>query len=86
MKKVLLLALVATSFGMTSCKKEYTCSCTTTVYDTDVTPNVVLTGPVSADAKIKDTKDKAKTACESGTKTTTDATLGIKSVTTCAIK
>lgn len=29
MKKVLLLAIVATAFGMTSCKKDYTCECKT---------------------------------------------------------
>jgi hypothetical protein len=51
MKKVLLLAIVATSFGMTSCKKDYTCECK---------DGSTVLGTVT----IKETKSKAKTACE----------------------
>ncbi len=58
MKKIVLsiaaLALVATT--MTSCKKEYTCECTATV----------LGFTTTASSTIKDTKKKAKEACEKG--------------------
>ncbi len=86
MKKVLLLAIIATAFGMTSCKKDYTCTCTTTVYDTDVTPNTILTGPITTSTTIEDKKSDATTACEKETATVTDAVIGIKSVTTCELK
>ena len=51
MKKVLLLAAVAVSFTMVSCKKDYTCTCT---YDGSTATMTFKT------AKKKD----AETACE----------------------
>jgi hypothetical protein len=49
MKKLLTLAVIATAFGLTSCKKDYTCSCT---------------GAVTIDIPIKDAKKSdAKDAC-----------------------
>lgn len=72
MKKLVLsiaaLALVATT--MTSCKKEYDCECT-------VSGSGVTGGGIT---KIKDTKAKAKEACEALSSTAFGIT------TTCAIK
>lgn len=51
MKKVLLLAIVATAFGMTSCKKDYTCECT-------------IGGQTSSSVMKNVKKADAKTACE----------------------
>ena len=53
MKKILLIAAVA-GFVMTSCKKDYTCECTTT--GTGSTQVTTFT--------ITDTKSKATDACE----------------------
>ena len=64
MKKVLLLAIVATAFGMTSCKKDYTCTCTT--------------NGISASVTIKDTKSKAREECEKGTNSLINMTCVIK--------
>lgn len=47
MKKVLLLAIVATAFGLTSCKKDYTCECTIL----GTTSSVKYTNVKKADAK-----------------------------------
>jgi len=60
MKKLTLLAAVVIAASFASCKKDYTCSCTTTV-----------TGipPLTASTTIKETKKKAKEACEKGTQT-----------------
>lgn len=72
MKKFLLsiaaVALVATT--MTSCKKNWTCECTATAGGFSTT----------ASSTIKETKKKAKEACEAG-----NATSGIASV-SCKIK
>ena len=51
MKKLLILAVIAGSFTMTSCKKEYTCVCTINGSSTEVKSGV---------------KD-AKTWCETST-------------------
>jgi len=56
MKKVLLIAAVA-GLAMVSCKKDYTCECTYS--------GSGISGTTSA--TIKDTKKKAKDACEKGT-------------------
>ena len=55
MKKFILLAVVAT-FGLVSCKKDYTCSCTTTGTGGSVTQDVIINGK----------KNDAKDACEAG--------------------
>jgi hypothetical protein len=72
MKKVLLVAAVA--FAFASCKKDYTCECTTTTAGISVT----------ASTTVKDTKKKATDACEKGT--TSSSVAGISSSTTCKIK
>lgn len=51
MKKLLFLALAATTFGMTSCKKDYTCEC-----KDGSTVDLTYTQ--------KSSKAKAKTWCE----------------------
>ncbi len=50
MKKILILAIVAGAFGMVSCKKDRTCSCTGT-YPIEIPMN-------------KTTKKDATTACD----------------------
>lgn len=55
MKKLLILAVIAGSFTMTSCKKEYTCVCTINGSSTEVKSGVKLT------------KKDAKTWCETST-------------------
>lgn len=59
MKKIALLAGVVAMVAMTSCKKEWTCTCTTT-------DSSGLIPDVSASTTIKDTKKNAKETCESG--------------------
>ncbi|MNK01937.1 hypothetical protein D3C87_197520 [compost metagenome] len=61
MKKLALVAFGVSLFAMTSCKKEYTCTCT------------VSAGGFSGSASttIKDTKKKAKDACEKENDATT---------------
>lgn len=68
MKKVLLVAAVVV-VGLASCKKDYTCTCTTT--GNGVTASVSST--------TKATKKDAKSSCESGSKTANGYT------TTCSI-
>lgn len=50
MKKVLLLSAVVAVVALSSCKKNYTCTCTISGQSTSVT--------------IHDTKSKATTACD----------------------
>ena len=69
MKKVLLIAAVA-GLSFASCKKDYTCECT-------ISGNGVSG---STTATIKDTKKKAKDACEKGSSEVMGTT------TTCKIK
>ena len=53
MKKLLILAVIAGAFSLTSCKKDYTCSCTITGSSTPI------------DYKwTKITKKDAKAACD----------------------
>lgn len=56
MKKLLILAVVAVGFTMTSCKKEYTCVCT-------------VTGGTTTEVKsgTKLSKKDAETWCEKST-------------------
>lgn len=56
MKKLFFVSAVLCAFCFASCKKEYTCTCSTT--SGGVT--------ISASTTIKDTKKKAKEACEAG--------------------
>lgn len=66
MKKITLLAAVVVAFTFASCKKDYTCECTFSGNG--------LSG--TASTTIKDTKKKAKDACEK------DNTTGVS----CSIK
>ena len=61
MKKLLLSSIVVVALLSTSCKKDRTCTCTTTGDGVSAT----------ASATIKDTKKKAKEACEKGNETYT---------------
>ncbi|MBP6623589.1 MAG: hypothetical protein KA198_00365 [Chitinophagaceae bacterium] len=55
MKKILILAIVAGAFGMVSCKKDRTCSCT---------------GAIKIDIPLnKSTKKDATDACDAAEKT-----------------
>ena len=56
MKKLALVAFGVSLFAMTSCKKEYTCTCTATAGGASA----------SGGTTIKDTKKKAKDTCENG--------------------
>ncbi|MFN5786868.1 MAG: hypothetical protein ACK457_12955 [Flavobacteriia bacterium] len=69
MKKVFFLGAFAV-LGLASCKKDYTCECTTTGGGTTITQSTTVNG----------TKKDAKAACENGSSTV----LGI--TTTCTIK
>ncbi len=53
MKKLLTLAVVLGAFAMTSCKKDYTCTCTTTMTGMD---DIVQEIPLN-DYKKKDAED-----------------------------
>ena len=57
MKKVLLFVAVVTAFSFASCRKDYTCVCTTTYANG---------APSTTDStfKFKTTKKKAKTICD----------------------
>ncbi len=74
MKKLVLLSSVLACLSLGSCKKDYTCSCTTTAGANTATTT----------STIKDTESKAKETCEKGSSTTTLA--GITSTTKCEIK
>jgi hypothetical protein len=74
MKKITLLAVAALAMTFASCKKDYTCECTSTTAGISAT----------ASTTINETKKKATDACEKGTTSTT--VLGITSSTTCKIK
>ncbi len=75
MKTIFSLAILAT-LALTSCKKDYTCTCTTTVHrpafvyaGMEVQEESTTTMP-SSSTTIKDKKDEAKTKCESSNGTT----------------
>jgi len=77
MKKGLLVILgvaFIASMGFTSCKKDYTCTCTSTI------DFLGTSSSSSSSTTIHDTKKKAKDACEGGTVTSSYASV------TCAIK
>jgi hypothetical protein len=60
MKKVLLASFLVVGFLATSCKKDRTCTCKTTI-------NGVASGTVSG--TIKDTKKNAEEECDKGDST-----------------
>ena len=61
MKKMLMIAAAGLMIaGMSSCKKDYTCTCTAA----GVTIFGVTTPDVSSSTTIKDTKSNAKSTCE----------------------
>ena len=74
MKKLFPLAVVAVALMFTSCKKNYTCTCTETI-----------TGmaPVTFSATINDTKSGAKSKCNSSINS---AFAGTTATVTCAIQ
>jgi hypothetical protein len=86
MKKVLLLATVVVAFA--SCKKEYTCTCTTT--STIYMNGVATTGaPQTDDVKTdKMSKKDAEKKCESmnGNISAGDTQFGSKAEITCKLK
>jgi hypothetical protein len=71
-KTVLLAAILVVAFG-TSCKKNYTCTCTSTVGG--------ISSSASATAKMK--KKDAKTWCDTGNSSTSYG--GTTSSTTCKL-
>lgn len=70
MKKIIFLGSFAV-LGLVSCKKDYTCECTTTSMGQTITQSTTING----------TKKDAKAACENGS----SSIAGI-STTTCVIK
>lgn len=73
MKKVALFAAVVFAVGLTSCKKDHTCECTTTDSSNTISDVTVST-------TINDTKSNAEDAC-----TALETSVGTLS-TSCAIK
>lgn len=70
MKKITLLAVALVAISFASCKKDYTCECTSTVLGLSAT----------ASTTIHDTKSKAKDACTAKNSSSTGTSV------TCAIK
>lgn len=69
MKKfIAILAIVAFAGSMTSCKKDYTCTCTATVLGFTSTSKTT----------IKNTKKKAEEACTANQTTTAGVTYSCK--------
>ena len=67
MKKLSSVAIVAmfAALVLSSCKKDYTCSCTTTMVG-------LIDTTFTSSGTINDKKDDAKSKCESSNGTTTD--------------
>ena len=72
-KKMFFVAAAVAVLSLSSCKKDYTCECTTSL-------GGITT---SASTTINDTKSNAEEACENGSSTSTVA--GIESSVTCEI-
>ena len=74
MKKTLvILGIVAFMGGMTSCKKDYTCTCT-------VSDNTGVTAATTATRTIENSSKKdAKDACEAGSSSVTTGTVTVTS-------
>jgi len=79
---MLLAACAVLAVGFTSCKKEYKCECSVSV--TDQNGNEVPGMSNSASYTFKDTKSKAKDACDG--KSVTSEAGGMKATYKCAIK
>lgn len=77
MKRLLLSALAVACLGIVSCKKEYTCNCTTV--DTD--PNFSLSGTSSITFTAK--KKDAEAICSANESTVTSGAYSI--TTTCEL-
>lgn len=73
MKKLFLSLAAISLLALTSCKKDWTCECTTTAIGISA----------SASTTIKDTKSNAKEDCEAGS--TTSNAAGFESKTECKI-
>ena len=73
MKKTLFIILTIASLA--SCKKERTCTCTTTV-------NGI--GATTASTTIKDTRSKAKEACEK--QNATSSSMGFTTTVACSLQ
>ena len=78
MKKVLLFVAVVTAASFASCKKDRTCTCTSSTNGSAGTPQVT----VYNDAK----KGDARAACLNTTTTTTVGSTTYTTVTTCELK
>jgi hypothetical protein len=76
MKKVLLVAFVA-GLAMTSCKKEWTCECTVTLYTNGASTSTTVSGKTDKMSK-KDAKDKCKSSTTGDTQNGTKSTCDIK--------
>ena len=87
MKKILLVAAVA-GLSLVSCKKDYTCECTTTSTSYNNGVATVGTPIVSSGGTGKMKKDDAKKDCEgkSSSVSTGNTTNGGKVEAVCAIK
>jgi hypothetical protein len=81
MKKLFFFALVICAISVfTSCKKDYTCSCVVSTYDSDDNSTETITQSVT----LNDTKKKAKDACNVKSATQTMGT--ITQTVTCTLK
>ncbi|MCG8576274.1 MAG: hypothetical protein MI810_15400 [Flavobacteriales bacterium] len=75
MKRIILSSFIALGvLAFTSCKKDYTCECTTTTAGVSATASTTIT----------DTKKNATESCDAGDATTTVG--GITATTECEIK
>ncbi len=80
MKKISFLAIVAfAALSMTSCKKDRTCTCTTTVDGVD-------SGITTTDTYTKIKKGTAKAHCVSTSKTETNSSTTSLIIETCKLK
>lgn len=71
--KLLFVGLLLGAASLTSCKKDWTCECTTSVNGVSTT----------ASSTMNATKSDAEEACESGT--TSSNVMGVESSTECVI-
>jgi hypothetical protein len=85
MKKYVVSLLVVSSIIISSCKKDYTCICDTTVRDI-VADTLVTAGTKQTKAVINDLEIDAKTVCNNGKRNTVDTSGKFKTIVLCAIK
>ena len=81
MKNLFIALGVLAMIGATSCKKEYTCECTSTV-----TNDAGDKAESTVTSTIKDTKKKAKDSCEAGSKAKATDGMGNTAETKCVLK